>query len=78
MNSQELLEKLKLITPEGVEVCNAMGLLSSSKAIYYRKKLVFVFRMEYNFSFKKENGLTEEEFLENYKKWNWRAEQVIG
>ena len=78
VNSKILLEKIKQIAPDGYEVCTRIGVLTTTKAIYYHKQLVFIFLMEYDFEFSSENGITEIQFLEKYDNWNWKIENVIG
>ena len=55
-----------------------MGILSLTKAIYKRKDLIYIFLMEYDFSFEEDIGYTKTEFLEKYKDWYWKVEQTIS
>jgi hypothetical protein len=78
VNTIELLEELKKISPDGFEVFTKHGLLTSTKAIYFHKGLVFFFQMEFDFCFDLDFGLTVEEFKMKYKNWIWKIEQVIS
>lgn len=78
VTTKVLLEKIKQIAPDGFEVWTKMGVLTTTKAIYYHKQLVFIFLMEYEFEFDIENGITEIEFLKRYQDWHWKIEHTIG
>ena len=78
VETNQLLKKLEQIEPEGLEVSTRMGILSSTKAIYKRKGLFYIFMMEYDFSFEEDIGYIKTEFLEKYKNWYWKVEQTIS
>lgn len=78
VNTVKLLIELKKIEPEGYEVCTKLGLLSTTKALYFHKGLFYVFLMEYDFCFDRENGLSEYNFTKEYKNWMWKIEQIIS
>lgn len=75
---KELLENLENAYPEGLQVSCRMGLLSVTKAIYLKNSKVYLFAMEDNFSFKKENGFSKEEFLREYSTYYWLIEDFIN
>jgi hypothetical protein len=78
LNTIQILEKLKINEPDGLEVTLCMGILSTTKCIYFRKGLVYIFLMEQKFTFNKEAGMTEEYFLNKHLKWMWEVEQIIS
>ncbi|MES2796918.1 MAG: hypothetical protein V4683_13190 [Bacteroidota bacterium] len=78
VNTRELIEKLILLDPNGLEVSTRMGFLTTTKAVYHKKGLFFIFNMEFDFSFKLENGIKEEDFTKKYEKWFWEIDQIIS
>lgn len=78
VNTEKLLEKLKDAEPEGLEISLRFGILSVTKAVYLRNKLVYLFPMEYDWSFNEENGVSISNFKKKYKKWFWQIDQIIG
>ncbi len=78
VSTPDIIEKVKAVSPNGIQVSNGIGRLNSTSAIYYKKKVIFIFRMEDNFKFKKDYGYTEDEFLEEYLKYNWLIEDTIS
>lgn len=77
INTTQLLNELKKVSPDGFEVSTNMGFLSTTKAIYFKNGLVFVFLMEYDFIFDTEIGLSTDEFKKEYENWMWKIEQII-
>lgn len=78
INTTQLLNELKKVAPDGFEISANMGLLSTTKAMYFKNELVFIFLMEYDFIFDPEIGLSPEEFKKEYKNWMWKIEQIIS
>lgn len=78
VNTTQLLKEIKKVEPKGFEVCTNAGFLSTTKAIYFHKGLVYVFLMEYDFHFDPKTGLIENEFKIKYKNWKWKIEQLIS
>jgi hypothetical protein len=77
INTIELFEDIKKISPDGYEVFTKFGVLSSTKAIYFHNSSVFVYQINDDFNFNPEIGLTEEEFNNKYKNWVRKIEQII-
>jgi len=78
VTTEKLLEKLKEIEPEGLEISLRFGILSVTKAVYLRDKLVYLFPIEYDWVFNKETGVTISNFKKTHKKWYWRIDQIIS
>ena len=78
VTTEILIEKLKQIKPEGFEVSLRFGVLTTTKAVYLRRGRYYVFSMESDFIFRRDDGYTEEEFLEKYKDYPWKIEMTIG
>lgn len=78
VSTVELIKKLKEVTPQGFEVSNSVGALSTTKAIYIKKRQIFLFGMEEDFIFKKEYGYTEVEFVEEYSSRFWVIAMTIN
>lgn len=78
IRTNQLVKKLEQIEPDGLEVSTRMGLLITTKAVYKRKDLIYIFLMEYDFCFDEGIGYTKTEFLKKYKNWYWKVEHTIG
>ncbi|HEK19771.1 hypothetical protein [Mucilaginibacter sp.] len=78
ISTNQLIEELKRINPEGLQVSTKVGLLNSTKAVYFKDNKFYIFRIEDAFSFNKSNGYTEKELTEKYGNYIWRIEEVIS
>jgi hypothetical protein len=78
VSSEELIQKLERVSPDGFQISYKNGLLNSTKAIYIKKGKIYLFNMEDNFSFKKNSGYKEVDFIELYHGCLWVIEDTIG
>ena len=78
INTISLIEKLKtIIFPDGFELSVRHGILSSTKAIYLKDELIYLFNMEDEFDFNpKQFGYSEYEFLKEYGNYFWTIEEL--
>ncbi|MFC3811627.1 hypothetical protein [Lacihabitans lacunae] len=77
LSTIELIIKLEEITPEGLEVLLHIGVLTTTKAVYLKNELIYIFHMEYDWDFKTNEGFSKKEMLEKYPKTRWKVKQVI-
>ncbi|GAC1304144.1 MAG: hypothetical protein NVSMB24_11190 [Mucilaginibacter sp.] len=73
-----LINKLKRVFPDGFQISYKMGMLNTTKAIYFRNSKVYLFNMEDNFLFTEQFGYSETEFLKTYKGCLWKLEMTIS
>ena len=78
LNTIELIQKSKEISPLGFEVSLSMGILNTTKYVFYKRKRFYVFSAEEHWNFSWDIGYNEFEFIKNYKKWIWRVDQTIS
>ncbi len=78
ITTQELINELKLIQPQGFEVSLKLGILQITKMVYFRKNKIFVYTNEFNFEFDDCDGLTLEEFLKQFQGNKWEIEMAIN
>ncbi|MCZ8229193.1 hypothetical protein [Flavobacterium sp.] len=78
LNTKQVIEKIKVIEPNGIEVRLQMGILTSTKAIYYKKNMVYLFSIDEVFKFSIERGMKKKYFLEKHSNWIWQIEQIIS
>lgn len=73
-----LIKKLLEITPQGVEVTLRFGILTTTKLVYYKNGLFFLFSIQEDVSFNKKLGRTPEHFSTYYEKTYWQIDQIIS
>ena len=78
LNTKQVIEKIKVIQPNGIEVRLQMGILTSTKAIYYKKNMVYLFSIDEVLKFNIERGMKKKYFLEKHSNWIWQFEQIIS
>lgn len=78
VRTEELTKKLLEISPQGIEVTLRFGILTTTKLVYYKNGLFFLFSIEENISFNKKLGLTPEYFSMYYEKTYWQIDQIIS
>jgi len=78
VTTEVLVEKLKEVKPDGLEVSLSFGILATTKAVYFKRGRYFVFNMEYDFNFNWDSGYKEQTFLEKFKDYMWKIEMAIG
>lgn len=78
VSTKELIDRLIGIAPLGFEISRRSGMMNSTKAIYYRKELIFYFDMNDDFSFRKSNGVSVDIFVERHVNQLWLIEQTIS
>jgi hypothetical protein len=77
LSTIELITKLEEITPQGLEVSLHMGILTTTKVVYLKNDLFYIFLMQYDWDFKNNEGFSKKEMLEKFPKTRWKVEQVI-
>jgi hypothetical protein len=77
LTTDKLVELLLKGASPGYEVSRRFGILNSTKCIYYKKGLIFLFDITEDFVFKKANGYTAEEFTSECKNEKWLLEMAI-
>lgn len=78
VNTVELFQLLKDISPKGFEVSISNGILRSTNAIYLRQNLVYLFGNELRYEFTPEYSISISEFEKNYSNITWRHIQEIS
>ncbi|MGL2993202.1 hypothetical protein [Flavobacterium sp. TSSA_36] len=78
LNTKQVIEKIKAIEPNGIEVRLQMGILTLTKAIYYKKNMVYLFSIDEVFKFNIDRGMKKKYFLEKHSNWIWQIEQIIS
>ena len=78
VSTEVLIARLKEVTPEGFEVSIRFGMSSVTRAVYLRKDLFYIFDMEDDFIFRKNEGYSEAEFAQEYVKYFWEIEMTIS
>ena len=78
ITTQKLLDNLIAMEGMGLQISRRHGILNSTKCIYYKNELIFLFNISDNFRFLKSNGMSTTFFLEQYKDQQWIIEEVIS
>ncbi len=78
VSTEVLIAKLKEVQPEGFEVTVRFGIMTVTRAVYLHKDLYYVFDMEDDFIFRKNEGYSEAEFAQEYVKYFWEIEMTIS
>jgi hypothetical protein len=76
--TKELIHELKLIQPQGFEVSLKLGILQITKVVYFRKNKIFVYTNEFVFDFDDCDGLTLDEFSNQFESNKWEIEMAIN
>ena len=78
ISTYQLIDELDCVHPKGLQICHGVGIMTSTKAIYIYKSLIYIFRIEDAFLFEPLNGYTKEEFTSEYSNTIWAIEEVIS
>ncbi|MEB0262589.1 MULTISPECIES: hypothetical protein [unclassified Mucilaginibacter] len=78
ISTKRLIDELEYVYPNGLQISNGVGIMNSTKAIYIRKSLIYLFSMGDAFLFSSANGYTKEEFVIEYNICNWKIEEIIS
>ena len=78
LNTNQLIQKLKQIKPEGYEVSLKMGVLTLTKYVFFKRKRFYIFSFDQFWIFTSNNGYTELEFIGKYSNWIWHIDQTIN
>ncbi|MDQ5928920.1 MAG: hypothetical protein QG594_698 [Bacteroidota bacterium] len=78
INTIELIQKLKEISPLGYEVSLRMGILTTTKYVFYKRKRFYLFSNDEFWNFSWDYGYTEFEFANKFEKWIWYIELSIS
>jgi hypothetical protein len=78
VSTDQLVQNLIKISPLGYEVSIRHGLLRSTKCIYQKDDIIFLFDMFEEFILDKENGVPKQQFVLEYIDWIWDIEQTIS
>lgn len=78
LNTFELIQKLKEISPLGYEVSLKMGILTTTKDVFYKRKRFYLFSTDEFWNFSWDYGYTEFEFENKFEKWIWHIDQTIS
>jgi len=78
LESSSIVDQLKTVSPEGLEVTSRNGMETSTYAMYLREATIYVFRMEDDFSVEPHVTYTEDAFLNEFDGVEWRVRRVIG
>ena len=78
ISTQELIETLTSISPQGLEVALTNGILRSTKCIYLREDSIFEYMNELRFDFKPSEATSISDFNKNYESARWLVEQEVG
>jgi hypothetical protein len=77
VSTQELITKATQIAPQGYELSIRIGILNCSRAVFFRKNMMFHFDIQDDYIFKKSYGYTVQEFLEHFKEYRWIIEALV-
>jgi hypothetical protein len=78
ISTNQLIDELEYANPSGLQISHGIGIMNSTKAIYIRKSLIYLFSLEDAFLFNPANGYTKEEFTSEYIDSAWKIEEVIS
>ncbi|MEN9441664.1 MAG: hypothetical protein RLZ33_1741 [Bacteroidota bacterium] len=78
ISTPELIENLTSVSPKGLEVALAKGILRSTKCMYFREDSIFEYTNELRFDFKPSDAIPLNDFRENYSSARWLVEQEVG
>ena len=77
MITEQLIENLINAEPNGLQVSIRKGFLNFTRAIFLKKKKIFIFDFDEKWDFKIENENEIEDFLKNYNRTQWLIEDTI-
>jgi hypothetical protein len=77
-STKKLIEELERVSPSGFQVSLRMGLLNSTKAVYFHQSLIYLFNMEDDFKFRPQYGYNVDEFLKKFPNHDWELEDIIS
>lgn len=73
-DTNDFLEKLLKVEPEGLEVAIEKGILKLSHEIFYRNKRIFIYTNQLRYNFEPDESLSISEFQDFYKDTIWVLE----
>lgn len=78
VKTKKLVEMLNEIDPKGFQISRRHGLLKTTKCVYKRDKLIFLYDISEEFSFSLSDGYEKKEFLRMYAEEEWIIELAIS
>ena len=78
ISTNALLELLILNSPNGFQVSRRHGIMNSTKGVFLKMNQVYIFDISENFTFKKDDGKSFEDFKIEYRNCQWFIEESIS
>lgn len=74
IETNDLLEKLVKVEPEGIGITIENRILNLRHEIFYRSKKIFINTNQLRYNFEPDESLSLNDFQEFYKNTNWTLE----